>query len=130
MARIRTIKPEIWHDEFFASLPYEGRLLWIGLITQADDEGRLRGNPNLLRSMIFPYDTITGKRIETILRRLEQGCLILRYEARGEAFIQLAKWSKHQRINRPSESLLPAPPSLNGAGEMHASITADSVSAQ
>ena len=40
MARIRTVKPDIWTDEKFVELSPLARLLFIGLWNFADDEGR------------------------------------------------------------------------------------------
>ena len=39
MARIRTIKPEFWTDEKVVTLPFEARLLFIGMWNFCDDEG-------------------------------------------------------------------------------------------
>jgi len=32
------------------------RLLYIGMIVNADDEGRMRAHPKYLRAAIFPFD--------------------------------------------------------------------------
>ena len=50
------IDPTIWQSESMAELTRDQRLLFIGLFSNADDQGRLRGNPNLIRSQIFPFD--------------------------------------------------------------------------
>ena len=39
MARIRTIKPEFWIDDVIVELPFETRLLFIGIWNFADDAG-------------------------------------------------------------------------------------------
>jgi hypothetical protein len=54
--RIRTIKPEMWADEKVGQLSRDARLLFVGLITMADDEGRLRGCPAAILGHVFPYD--------------------------------------------------------------------------
>ncbi len=56
MARIRTIKPQFFLNEELAELPAMVRLLFIGLWTQADREGRLLDRPKRLKAEIFPYD--------------------------------------------------------------------------
>lgn len=108
MPRIRTIKPEFWADEKVSQLPRDARLLFIGLFNFADDEGRLRGNPLLIRSQIFPYDADIDS--ESLLRMLAERSLVLRYEVESESFIWIRNFSRHQKIDRPSASVFPPPP--------------------
>lgn len=109
MPRIRTIKPEIWTDEALGGCPLGARLLYIGMITQADDEGRLRAAPALLRSVVFPYDAkVTPSVVSGWLEALVQAGLVRCYEVSGEVFADIPSWSKHQTINRPRDSHLPA----------------------
>jgi hypothetical protein len=113
MARIRSIKPEIWQDEALGRCTVYARILYIGLITQADDEGRLRGATELIRSLIFPYDPddAHAENVERWLYELVQVGLIVRYEAdRGCSYISVVGWSDHQKVNHPTPSKLPAPP--------------------
>ena len=49
MARKRMIDPNIWQSEDFNSLSLMGRLLFIGMFSNADDEGRGIANPVFLR---------------------------------------------------------------------------------
>lgn len=56
MARIRTLKPSVWRDKAFCSVSRDARLLFIGLISNADDEGRFEADPELLRAAIYPRD--------------------------------------------------------------------------
>ena len=50
MARIRTIKPEFWTDEKLAPLSPICRLTFLGLVSMADDAGRL--NAKQLRGFV------------------------------------------------------------------------------
>jgi len=112
-ARIRTLKPEIWEDEAVGSLgPWE-RLLFIGLITMADDEGRLRALPSAIGGHVFPYDEHPPAKILKWLENVERAGLIDRYSHDGTAYVQIKGWATHQKINRPTPSALPAP-SMNG----------------
>ena len=71
MARKRMVDPNIWQSEDFNSLPLLGRLLFIGMFSNADDEGRGVANPVFLRSMVFPYDeSIRGADIEKALSEI------------------------------------------------------------
>jgi hypothetical protein len=112
--RIRTLKPEVWEDEAIGRLgPWE-RLLFVGLITMADDEGRLRALPSAIAGHIFPYDDHPPAKILKWLEAVKCAGLIDRYEHSGTAYVQITGWAKHQKINRPQASALPAP-SMNGA---------------
>lgn len=125
MARIRSIKPDLWQDEAIGDLAVEARLLFIGLITQADDEGRLRGDPRLIGAQIFPYDAPPPEQVEAWLAELDRAGLILRYAHAGRPLISLPAWERHQKINRPNESPLPGPES-EGSMRTHGTITEDS----
>ena len=55
MAR-RMIDSKLWFNEKVAALPDAGRLLFIGIFSNADDDGRLGASPKYLKATIFPYD--------------------------------------------------------------------------
>jgi hypothetical protein len=114
--RIRTIKPELWQDQDLQLLPVHARLLFIGLLSNADDEGRLEGHSGLIRARIFPCDAdVTNRRIEGWLEALEEGRFVALYAVSGRPYIEITNWLKHQKINRPTASSIPDP-SLNGHG--------------
>ena len=54
----RMIDCGMWQNERFAEMPMGARLLQIGMINHADDQGRLKANPAWLRAQIFPYDNM------------------------------------------------------------------------
>ena len=45
MARIRTVKPEMWTDGKVVRLTDGANLLFVALLNQADDSGRLKNDP-------------------------------------------------------------------------------------
>lgn len=125
--RIRTLKPDIWQDRHLGRLPVGARLLFIGIITQADDEGRFRAELPLLRAAVFPFDdSIAGDTgalpglfaeldiagwlalLEQAGRTSERPGLVRLYEVKGERFGDLPTWSSHQRIDSPRPSKLPS----------------------
>jgi hypothetical protein len=114
MARIRTIKPIFWSDEKLGLMPRDVRLLFLGLISaMADDVGRCKGNARIVRFAVFPYDEdITATHVESWLCELERVGRIIRYTVHGEDYIAITNWSRHQRVEKPQASQLPAPPSL------------------
>lgn len=92
-------------NEQVAALPFECRLLFIGLWTQADREGRLEDRPARLKASLFPYDPIN---IEAALDCLRTAGLIIRYVARGQQIIAIPTWHKHQQPHiREADSDLP-----------------------
>jgi hypothetical protein len=108
MARIRTIKPEFPQSESMGRVSREARLLYVNLWTVADDEGRARGSSRMLASLLYPYDNDAPALMETWLAELDgEGC-VRRYEVDGSTYLDLPNWLKHQRIDKPSKSRLPA----------------------
>jgi hypothetical protein len=113
MARIRTIKPEFPQSESMGKLTRDARLCFIMLWTLADDSGRLRGNSRMLASLLFPYDKDAPDKIDKWLIELEDVRSIQRYkDDLGDSYLQILNWTSHQKIDKPSVSKLPAPPSV------------------
>lgn len=107
-ARKRMIDPGIWTSEDFSNLSMLARLIWIGLISNADDEGRGKANSAYLKSQLFPYDDeLALKKIDNALIEIEKTMSIHFYEVEGKKYYQLTKWEKFQTINRPSPSQIP-----------------------
>lgn len=107
--RIRTLKPEMWQDERIGSLSRDARLLLVGLITMADDEGRLRAMPSLICGHCFPYDQDAPRKVARWLEELTATGLLLAYEDGGVQYAAFRHWRRHQRVNRATPSVLPAP---------------------
>ena len=102
MARIRTIKPEFFKNEQLADLPMTARLLFIGLWTLSDKEGRLDDRPKRIKAELFPYDNLD---CDKELTRLQSSGFIYRYEVGEMKVIQVINFTTHQRITgKESES--------------------------
>lgn len=111
MARKRMIDPNFWVDEKLSRVSREARITFMGCISQADDEGRLQGHPALLKSLLFPYDTdIDHEDVSNWLQELADQKLIVMYEVDSQSYVFLPNFSKHQTINKKTESKLPPPP--------------------
>lgn len=108
MGRIRTIKPEFPHSESMGRVSREARLLFILLWTLADDSGRLRGTSRMLASLLYPYDNDAARHIDDWVADLERECCIVRYVVEGTSYVQVLNWCKHQKIDKPSQSRIPA----------------------
>jgi len=112
--RIRTVKPEIHQDEAVGELSDSAFRLFIGLITQADDLGRLKGDPRLLGAQVWPYAPKTVEEVKGWLSELSAAGLIQQYTHTEKPFIALPSWSNHQRIDNASKSRIPEPNSDDG----------------
>lgn len=108
MARTRSIRPGFFKNETLCSLSPLTRLLFAGLWTMADRDGRLLDRPQKLKAELFPYDHFS---VERALVRLEALGFIQRYSNERLAAIQIVNWDKHQRPHpNEEESKIPSPP--------------------
>jgi len=121
--RIRSVKPEFWKDERLLALPRDARLLYIALWNEADDAGRLRGRRDYLRGQLFPCDP--GPWFDRSLDLLIEAGRVVPYDVDGLHFAYIPTLRVHQRVNRPTESRLPAPPDVVSH---HGALTEPSVS--
>lgn len=93
MARARIIKPGFFVNDELAEVSPLGRLLFAGLWTIADREGRLEDRPKKIKAEILPYDDAD---VDSLLCDLSVHGFIVRYSVGGNKYIQIEKFSKHQ----------------------------------
>lgn len=93
MARSRNIKPGFFTNDAISELPALARLLFIGLWTIADREGRLLDRPKKIKAEILPYDDCDP---DALLHRLAHAGFLIRYQVNGAAYILIVNFSKHQ----------------------------------
>lgn len=132
MARKRMIDPSIWTDEGMAELSPRQQLLYIGLFSNADDEGRLKGGAAGIRLMlptlyagVDPGEIAVD--VDAVLLQMRQ---LMRYEVDGRQYFAFKNFRQWQSINRPSDSHLPAPPentSTDDSRNTHGTFSEDSV---
>lgn len=106
MPRIRTVKPEFWGDEKLAPMEPIDRLVFLGLVGMADDAGRILDSVKVVDAFVFPYtDHTSGPSLD----RLATASRIIRGVTQsGQRVLQIANWSKHQRVDHPNwKSCLP-----------------------
>lgn len=119
MARARNIKPSFFANDDLADIDPLGRLLFIGLWTVADRDGRLEDRPRRIKAEVLPYDDCD---VDSLLDDLRKHGFIQRYEVGGERFIQVVNFTKHQNPHvKESASSIPAP------DEHHASTVQEQV---
>jgi len=96
---------KIWNDPKVRGVSIEARLLFIFLITEADDEGRLWEAPEEWKARVFG----DGKTdVPGCLGELSRRRLIKRYRAEGRGAIFLPAWFENQSLSHPvPSSILP-----------------------
>lgn len=115
MARGRFISNNIIMDRQIHELSNDTcRLAYTWLITLADREGRVVGEPDLLAAQLFPRRReITPKMIEDfILEWIDAGFVIWYFGSDGDRVLQLVNFEKHQvglRKGREAESVYDDP---------------------
>ena len=112
--RIRSIKPEFWSSPDIAALSDSDRLLFIGLWSFVDDQGRGRDDVALIVAALYPHDMVANP-LETVakvrdgLARLHAANLIYRYTVASRTYFLVTGWSKHQKVDKARPSRLPEP---------------------
>lgn len=100
MARIRTVKPELFrHEGLFEAEQETGlplRLAFIGLFTVSDREGRFRWQPRQLKLDVMPYDSHDFSRV---LDALMTRGFIVKYACCNEQYGAIPSFTRHQVIN-------------------------------
>ncbi|MCK9802114.1 hypothetical protein M1B34_31755 [Pseudomonas sp. MAFF 302030] len=108
MARSRNIKPGFFSNEHLAEVDFATRLLFIGMWTEADREGRLEDRPRRLKMALFPADNVD---IDAMLYSLHDLEFIDRYSVDGRNYIQVVNWAKHQNPHlKEAKSVIPGKP--------------------
>jgi len=104
------IDPNFWASEDVSCCSAFARLVFLGLVSNADDEGRGRAKPMYLRSILFPYDeNIRLTDIENALSEIARHLSVCFYTVEGSRYYALTNWHDWQSIDRPKPSKIPAP---------------------
>ena len=111
--RIRSIKPEFWRSRDIANLNWDARLVFIGLWSYVDDNGVGKDIDYDIIGDLFAADLVkdpreTVARVSRALASLSEAGLIYRYEFDGTPYLEIATWSRHQRIDKPGKSRYPS----------------------
>ncbi len=118
MPRLRIIKPSFWSHSKTGNLPDKAKLLLMGVMNYADDEGIVEIAPHQLKSVIFPYDAeISPGDIEGHFQALSDAGLVLIYERNRQKYAWII-WFRaetdldnplSQRIEKPKPPRYPTP---------------------
>jgi len=102
MARIRSVKPELWTSEQVIACSPIARLLFIGLWNFSDDAGVHPASYVRLKAEIFPCDSFTIDEIKAWINELINNNLLSEYVVEDKTYWHVLGWQKHQRIDKPN----------------------------
>lgn len=106
MARIRSIHPGAFTDEAIVSLSPLARWLYVGLWTQAFDDGVFEWKPLTLKMRILPGDNCDAA---ALLAEIESVGLVRRFDAGGRSYGAIRNFRLWQKPKSPNSSgVLPA----------------------
>lgn len=101
MARARNLKPGFFRNADLVELSFETRLLFIGLWTIADREGRLEDRPKQIKMELFPADNMD---CDACIQQLSDINMVKRYEVDGIRYLQVTNFTKHQNPHRDEKA--------------------------
>lgn len=112
MARIRTIKPELFRHKGLFDLEQKTglplRIAWAGLLTVADREGRFKWQPEVIQLDVLPFDREVP--MDLVLEELWKAGFIHRYCVGDREYGRIPSFLDHQVINhREAKSKIPSP---------------------
>jgi len=121
--RIRSLKPDFWKHQVMCEQAPEVRLLAIGLLNLADDEGYFLAHPSLIRGELMPFAE-NLKSIPKMLAALEAiGYVKLSKTADGRDVGHVVSFHKHQVIQRPKASKISEPSEIDQRRIIDESLT-------
>lgn len=123
MARARNLKPGFFHNADLVELPVETRLLFAGLWTLADREGRIIDRPKQIKMEIYPADSFD---VDSLLQQLHDSGFIIRYEVNKIKYIQVLNFLKHQNPHYQEKVSVIPPPDDGGINPGQASDKTES----
>lgn len=99
MARKRMLAPTIWEDPAFNKLSPCARLLFIGMISNADDEGFVRADAGSLRRLVFGFDE--NPNVSDWINEIKKHIRSIHfYEVDTEKYAHFVKWDTYQKQQR------------------------------
>lgn len=108
MARKRMIDPSMWINEDFGTLSTLAKLVFIGLFSNADDEGRGKASPAYIKAVLFPYnDDLRIADIEKTLLEISSKMSVIFYSCDENKYYTLTSWDRWQKIDKPTNSQIP-----------------------
>lgn len=98
MAKARMLHKKISVSGQVNKLSLPARLLFTWMIAHADDEGRLKGEPEYVKAIVAPMTKWSFTHIKIYLEEMKNIGLIYYWHHNNEWFIEFIKWKQHQSI--------------------------------
>lgn len=111
----RVIKESICDSERINQLSPLEEITFYRLLVNADDYGCFDAREMVVKSRLFPLKEIKPAEVKKLLARLAEVGLIRLYTVAGKAYLQVNKWSEHQRL-RVSRHKYPTPDDADECG--------------
>ena len=102
--RIRTIKPEFWAHPVMSKQSDSTKLLAIGLLNVADDEGYFFADARIIRNQIRPLDDDSGITTVSLRELSEIGYIEIKNHPTHGAIGFVPSFLSHQVINKSKPS--------------------------
>jgi len=113
MAKGRLLHRKISLDKDVNDLPIASALAFTWTIPHLDVEGRIHGDPVVLKSLVCPRRMdISSSDIEEFIQQWVAAEMVVLYEAEGDLWLWFPKFKEHQsglRADREAPSFIPAP---------------------
>ena len=115
MAKARMLHKKISVSVQVNRLTLPTRILFTWMIPHADDEGKMKGDPEFIKATVVPMVKWSFKKIREYLEEIKNKGLIYYWQENNEWFIEFIKWDEHQTIrkDRLIPSNLPSYPNKN-----------------
>jgi hypothetical protein len=105
--KIRSVRPEFFTDVRMAQLSFGARLLYVGLWSYVDDEGRGEFLPKRIEGEVFPNESVDFAGLWSELERMGR---VVVYVVGEQSYFHIPTFSAYQKPNRVYASRLPAQP--------------------
>lgn len=102
-------------EQIDALTPLE-EIAFYRLLVNCDDYGCFDAREKVVKSRLFPLRDLSTEDVRRILARLAEVGLLQLYEVDGKPYLNVCKWSEHQRL-RVSVHKYPPPPAAS-CGEL------------
>lgn len=81
-------------------LSEHAQLLFTWMISWADDEGRIKGEPKYIKGTVIPFKKWSEKNVRGYLEDMKNVGLIHYWQINNEWFIEFVKWKEYQHIRK------------------------------
>ncbi len=106
MAQRRMISKSISVSKKLALLEPFPALLFTWLILHCDDGGNMPGDAFTIKGLVIPVRPETVKEVEAALMKVVDIGLIALFEEKGETYLHVVNWEKHQTLRKDRSTIL------------------------